>query len=93
MECRGILVEVVDWAMLEAEVLRFAMARSEVLGSEVLRCVLVEAQEAMVTKEIWMRNDDRHSEAARLERLRQQDAQSGNEQIVVVCRCSRRARR
>jgi hypothetical protein len=54
---------------------------------------LVEAQEAMVTKEIWMRNDDRHSEAARLERLRQQDAQSGNEQIVVVCRCSRRARR
>jgi hypothetical protein len=43
MECRGILVEVVDWAILEAEVLRFAMVRSEVLGSVVLRCVLMEA--------------------------------------------------
>jgi hypothetical protein len=86
MECRGILVEVVDWAILEAEVLRFAMVRSEVLESEVLRCVLMEAQEATVTKEIWMRNDDRHLEAAILERLRQQGAQSGNEQIVVVGR-------
>jgi hypothetical protein len=87
-----------DWAKLKAEVLRSEMAGSKVLefeelGSEVLRSVLAEAQESMATRKTWMRNDDRCLEAARLESLSQQDAQSDNEQILVVGKWCRRARR
>lgn len=65
MECIGIRVEAMDWVKLEPEVLRSEMVglkvlEIEVLGSEVLRSVLAQAQEAMVTKKTWMRNDDRH---------------------------------
>lgn len=62
MECCGILVQAVDWAMLEPEVLRLEMVNSEVLipqalglavlRSAVLRSVLAGAKEAMATKEI-----------------------------------------
>jgi hypothetical protein len=90
------LAQVVDWEILEPEVLkcvvldpevlRFEMLRFEVLRSVVLRSVLVEAKEVMAAKKIWKRNDDRCWEAARLESLCQQDAQRGNEQILVVGR-------
>jgi hypothetical protein len=98
MECGGLRVEARDWAKLEAEVLRSEMAGSKVLefeelGSEVLRSVLAEAQESRATRKTWMRNDDRRLEAARLESRGQQDAQSDNEQILVVGRWCRRARR
>lgn len=96
MECRGMLAEVVDWAIWEPEVLRCVvldpeelrseMLRFEVLRSVVLRSVLVEAKEVMATKKIWKHNDDRCLEAARLESLCQRDAQRGNEQILVAGR-------
>jgi hypothetical protein len=65
MECIGIRVEAMDWVKLEPEVLRSEMVglkvlELEVLGSEVLRSVLAQAQETTVTKKTWMRNDDRH---------------------------------
>lgn len=103
MGCRGVLAEVVDWKklepdvlgrlVLESEVSRAEMVRFEVLRFVVLRSVLVEAKEAMATKKMWKRNDDRCWEAARLESLCQRDAQRGNEQILVAGRRSRRARR
>jgi hypothetical protein len=66
--------------------------RSEVLMVVVMRSEVVEAKEAMATKKIWMRNDDRRSEAARLQELGQQGAQSGSEQILAVGRSCRHAR-
>ena len=72
--------------------LDFEGLRSEVLMVVVMRSEVLEAKEAMATKKIWMRNDDRRSEAARLRDLSQQDAQSGSEQILVVGRSCRRAR-
>lgn len=102
MECCALLAEVLRWVMLGlelwklevswTEVLDSGVLRSEVLMVVVMRCEVLEAKEAMATKTIWMRNDDRRSEAARLRDLGQQDAQSGNEQILVVGRSCRHAR-
>jgi hypothetical protein len=98
MECGGLRVEARDWAKLEAEVLRSEKARLKVLeveelGSEVRIFVSMEAQESMATRKTWMHNDDRCLEVARLESLSQQDAQSDNEQILVVGRWCRHATR